>query len=468
MNNKYLLGTLASALVLTLSAGSTSAKVSPEEAEKLGNELTCLGGEASGNAQGTIPPFTGEYMNELPGNLDYTPHVGQHPVDPFADESPRLMITGANWRDYADKLSEGQQALFERYPNKYEIPVYEGKRIFRYPEKVCEVVKRNALEAELSDNRLGYTGYRGGPAFPIPSGPNKGLQALFNHTFPFLAATEEVTADIVSVNASGEASWGRVQKVNYSMTTVPEELGKPMDSAKGVMAYSDALTLLPTRDKGSRTFSVEPANFSEDRLAWNYNPGTRRVRQLPEYGFDGPYAGTGGKLTIDQDRLMNGSPIRYEWTLKGKREMFVPANAYRMHTKDVSYAELLQPEELIPNPDLMRYELRRVWVLEGKLKDGYRHKYGKRVMYIDEDSWMGVMSDYYDTRGQLVQHAIVNYYYSPDINAFYAGTSFYYDLNSGGYLAFNLFQENDKGPVLNAGGFTPEMFSPAALRAKGH
>ena len=29
------------------------------------------------------------------------------------------------------------------------------------------------------------------------------------------------------------------------------------------------------------------------------------------------------------------------------------------------------------NPDYARYELRRVWVLEGTLKEGFRHLYGK-------------------------------------------------------------------------------------------
>ena len=249
-----------------------------------------------------------------------------------------------------------------------------------------------------------------------------------------------------------------------NLVTAPENLGKPME---GNMAYKITGTLLPERDKGTMTTSIEPVNFAKGkRLAWNYDPGTRRVRQLPQYGYDTPLAGSGGKLTIDQDRLMNGAPDRYEWSLHGKREMYIPANAYKVHEKGIKYADLLKPGH--PNPDMQRYELRRVWVLEGKLKDGYRHPFGKRVMFIDEDTWHAVAGDYYDTRGQLWQHAVINYYYAFDMDAWHAGTSFYHDLNSGSYVAYNLFQERDIGPILNKGDMNPDQFTPAALRSAGN
>jgi hypothetical protein len=47
------------ALTLTIGASHIQAKVSEEAAAKLGNELTPLGGDKSGNADGSIPPWTG-------------------------------------------------------------------------------------------------------------------------------------------------------------------------------------------------------------------------------------------------------------------------------------------------------------------------------------------------------------------------------------------------------------------------
>ncbi len=158
---------------------------------------------------------------------------------------------------------------------------------------------------------------------------------------------------------------------------------------------------------------------------------------------------------------MNGDPSRYEWTLSGKREMYIPANSYRMHSNTVKYADLLTKGHA--NPDFLRYELRRVWVLEGSLKEGYRHAFGRRVMFIDEDNWHASVGDYYDTRGELWQHAFVNHYYAFDINGWQAGTSFYHDLNSASYIAHNLTQERDKSYVLNKGDLTADMFSAANL-----
>ena len=47
------------------------------------------------------------------------------------------------------------------------------------------------------------------------------------------------------------------------------------------------------------------------------------------------------------------------------------------------------------NPDLARYELHRVWVVEGKLKSGERHIYSRRVFYLDEDSWQIAVAEIY-------------------------------------------------------------------------
>ena len=74
----------------------------------------------------------------------------------------------------------------------------------------------------------------------------------------------------------------------------------------------------------------------------------------------------------------------------------------------------------------------------------------------------------YDARGQLWQFALINYYYSPDINAWHAGTSFNHDLNSGSYMAYNMFQERQTGPVLNKGNLTPAMYTPQAARELGN
>lgn len=451
---------MAVAALLISMSSHVAAKVPAAEADKLGKELTCVGAEKAGNKAGTIPEFTGKWLGTPPG-VQYKNSTGQHPVDPYASEKPLFVITAENMTQYADHLSEGQKAMFAKYPKTFRIPVYPGHRDFRYDDTVCTVAKKNALEAELVDDGMGVKGYKGAIPFPIPK---NGQEALMNNLLPVRAWTESIVHDMANVNPEGKATWGRSVNINLDLINDPALRGQ---SFEGFMAYSQNRTLKPERDKGSITNSAEPLNFAHGkRLAWTYDPGTRRVRQLPEYGFDQPLAGTSGKMTIDSDRLFNGSPERYTFRLQGKREMYIPANAYKINGKDVKYEDLIKPGH--ENPDYMRYELRRVWVVEGKLKDGFRHVYGKRVLFLDEDTWQAVMSDFYDARGQLWQNAVINYYYAFDIKAWESGASFYHDLNSGSYLGYNLFQEAPQGPILNKGDITAGMFTPEALRSVGN
>ena len=441
-------------------ATSVWAKVPASEADHLGKDLTCVGAIKAGNKDGTIPEFTGKWVG-APAGVAHVQSSGKHPVDIYADEKPIFVITAENVEKYADKLSPGQKAMIQKFPKTMQIPVYKGHRDFRYTDEVCEIAKKNALESEVTDNGLSVKGSFGAINFPIPK---TGLELIWNNLLPTRAYTEQIIRDMANVMSDGSIAWGRQENLNLSMDNNPANAGKPVE---GVMAYTRTKTLAPEREKGGVTNSVEPVNFAKDkRLAWNYDPGTRRVRQVPEYGFDQPMAGTGGKMTIDSDRLFNGSPERYNWKLIGRKEMYIPANNYKIHQGTVKYADLLKPGH--ENPDYMRYELRRVWVVEGTLKEGFRHIYGKRVLFLDEDTGQAVASDIYDTRGQLWQQAFINYYYSFDIKAWHAGTSFYHDLNSGGYMAYNLFQERPKGPILNKGDMTPAMFTPEAARNAGN
>ncbi|CAM4228843.1 Sigma E regulatory protein, MucB/RseB [Comamonas aquatilis] len=447
---------IAAGLLLVTSAW---AKVPASEADQLGKNLTCVGAIKAGNKEGTIPEFTGKWVG-APAGVAHTQSSGKHPVDIYADEKPIFVITAENAEKYADKLSPGQKAMFQKYPQTMKIPVYKGHRDFRYADDVCEVVKKNALESEVTDGGLGVKGYLGGINFPIPK---NGLELVWNNLLPMRATTENMVRDVANVLSDGTMSFGRQENLNLDITTAAENRGKPIE---GRMAYARTRVLLPEREKGGVSMTTEPVNFAKDkRLAWSYDAGTRRVRQVPEYGFDQPMPGTGGKLTIDSDRLFNGSPERYNWKLIGKKEMFIPANAYKVHQPTIKYADLLKQNHA--NPEFMRYELRRVWAVEGSLKEGYRHLFGKRVLFIDEDTGQAVASDVYDARGQLWQHAFINYYYSFDINAWHAGTSFYHDLNSGSYMAYNLFQERPLGPVLNKGGMEPSQFTPQAARNLG-
>ncbi|HBO94453.1 MAG TPA: DUF1329 domain-containing protein, partial [Gammaproteobacteria bacterium] len=131
MKSTHKLKLLAGAvLASTLAAAPAFAKVPPAEVAKLGNELTPSGAEVAGNADGTIPKWDGG----MKGNPDCY-KGGEFLCNPFPNDKPKFTITAQNLDQYKDKLSPGQIAMFEKYPDTYRMPVYETRRPYAMPDR---------------------------------------------------------------------------------------------------------------------------------------------------------------------------------------------------------------------------------------------------------------------------------------------------------------------------------------------
>lgn len=440
-------------VVITAQASAT-----PEEIAKLDSEqYTCMGAERAGTDSG-VAAFTGKWVGTWPGQTK--PH-GYEP-GPYADEKLLFTITAQNMAQYEDKLTEGQKALFKAYPDAYRMNVYPSHRDLGFRPWVCDVVKKNAAEARIVDNGLGLEGTTGAISFPFPK---SGLEAIWNVISPHRAWTEKAVTDIANVYGNGSVAWGR----NRFMTMAPgnhpdpEQRGSYTDLVNG---YFYTGYILPRRDRGFVAVGYQPNNFAKDATqAWQYIPGTRRVRQAPEVGFDTPVP-PAGMRTVDDDYVFNGSPERYTWKLVGKREMYVPYHNFKINDPSLGYDQLITP--FTPNPEFVRYELHRVWVIEGELKPGTRHIYAKRQIYADEDSWLALWADNYDGRGDLWRVTFVNYFYSQESAAFHRGASIYHDLNAKAYEAGYLVNErgNDWWRINTP--MEPTMFSPEAAARGGH
>ncbi|HBM49853.1 MAG TPA: DUF1329 domain-containing protein, partial [Marinobacter sp.] len=137
------------AAVMGLS-GSAVAKVSPAEAERLNNELTPVGAERAGNAEGTIPAWNGGLATP-PANW----REGTKEIDPFPEDKPLYTITRDNMDQYRDVLSDGHIRMLEQYGPEFFMPVYQTRRTAAFPEHVYEKSFENALSAELLDNGNG-------------------------------------------------------------------------------------------------------------------------------------------------------------------------------------------------------------------------------------------------------------------------------------------------------------------------
>jgi len=203
--------------------------------------------------------------------------------------------------------------------------------------------------------------------------------------------------------------------------------------------------------------------LAQGRRAWQYLPGQRRVRLSPDVAYDTPNATTGGANNYDDSSIFNGAMDRFDFKLVGKREMIIPYSNYKL-TYFAKPADVTTPGHL--NPDAVRWELHRVWVVEATLKPGKRHVYSKRLFYIDEDSWVAVASDQYDASGQLYRSSFSHSSFSYDIPATWIDTQSFYDFSGGLYAVIGMTGQY-KG-IKYLGEMPPESFwSPEQLAGTG-
>jgi hypothetical protein len=187
------------------------------------------------------------------------------------------------------------------------------------------------------------------------------------------------------------------------------------------------------------------------------------VRKAPNVAYDNPGTASDGLRTNDMTDMFNGALDRFDWKLVGKREMYIPYNNYKIHAKGLDYKDILRPGHV--NPDLMRYELHRVWVVDATLKQGFRHINKRRTFYLDEDSWQIVMIDHYDSQNQLWRYseaATINFYDQPMC---WTTLETHHDLKSGRYISSGI--DNMETVVDFSLQTSADKFSPQALRGRG-
>ncbi|MNJ11157.1 hypothetical protein D3C77_53260 [compost metagenome] len=442
-------------LTLSLLAGSVMAAVGPEEAAKLGTTLTPLGGEKAGNADGSIPAWSGGLKpNAAPVQNDF---IG----NPFDGEKPQFIITAATAEQYKDKLTAGQLAMFKRYPDSYRMPVYKSQRTASAPQSVYDAAKSSALNTVAVNDGYGLKDFEKSHyyAFPIPK---SGLEVVWNHLTRYRGTSfiQHLAQATPQVNGS------------YTLVNIEQSAGFPWQMADAnpeksanILFYAKQTVTAPARMAGNVLLVHETIDQVKDpRMAWAYNAGQRRVRRAPQVAYDGPGTAADGLRVADQNDMYNGAPDRYDWKLIGKKEVYIPYNNYRLFSPQLKYADIIKPGHL--NQDLTRYELHRVWEVEATVRSNERSIYAKRRMYFDEDTWAAVEIDHYDSRGQLWRVGegfLINDYVQGTAN--YAAVTVY-DLIAGRYIVSNLQNENKRGQDYS---YRPTMtdFTPAALRNAG-
>jgi hypothetical protein len=338
--------------------------------------------------------------------------------------------------------------------------VYQTRRTASYPQYVYDATKDIAGKAELVQGGNGIINAAIGIPFPIPA---NGLEAIWNHTVRYRGVAATRNGGQAAPTATGDYTLiGFDEQIMFKYSD-KAATAQALQAENILFRFKQSVTT-PARLAGTALLVHETMDqVKTPRQAWTYNTGQRRVRRAPNVAYDAPGTASDGLRTTDDFDMFNGSPDRYNWKLVGKKELYIPYNSYKLHSKDTKYADLLKPGHI--NPEYVRWEKHRVWQVEAQLKDGMRHVYGKRVFFIDEDSWQIHVADLYDARGELYRVAVahgLNYY---EVPTHWSTLEVYHDLNSRRYIAIGLDNEDkmyDFSVKLSDNDFTP-----AALRREG-
>lgn len=453
------------ALVLTLSALSLQlsfAAVSAEDSKQLGTTLTKFGADPGKNADGSIPPYAGGLK------MSHNPDANQY-EDPFANEKPLYSITAKNMKAYEATLTEGVKEALRRDPD-WRIDVYPTHRSIAYADWFLDNTVKNATTAKLGGSIEGDTvlgaapdgaPYQGIP-FPIPK---NGYEVMWNnylhfappisrhHSIGGLVDTSGVPTELPGIDGGYLHPWsdqsGKLREVAYNVYFgVSAELYSPPSSA------GQYYLLYYTPD----TAAPQPIYY--------YSPGTRRVRKAPEFTYDTPNANYGGVIFWDENWGFVGRMDRFDMKLIGKKEMIIPYNVFGA-TNNKTFNETMGKKHV--NPETMRWEKHRVWVVEATRKSGVRHAYSKRTFYIEEDCWCMAAGESYDDTGKIWRTTLILNWPAYDVGGVNNDSWVFEDLQKGNYVTVNIGRK-DKGNYvrhsIKAEGLGLK-FTPAALSGSG-
>lgn len=446
---------LMAASVCIALAGGSQAAVTPEEAKQLGTTLTFWGATKEGNADKSIP----EYSGGLPATTapaGFKKDSGYWP-DPFADDKPLFRINAKNLDQYGSKLTEATKALIKRFPDSFYVNVYPTRRSVSYSEAFKKHTLENVGRCQTTDGGLAVKGCFGGVPFPIPK---TGHEMMWNVILSNKPAAYFMKSEGMYADSNGNPVQAARNEVYLDCSYCDQKSSLQQFEANG-QTYNrfNVINIEPARLAGSgqtMSFTANPVRFKN--LGWQYQPGQRRTRVIPEPGYDFPVIATGGVMFFDEVNMFTGQLDRYDFKLVGKQELYIPYNTQR--TIFTTKEKMAGGRH--PNPEPIRWELHRVWVVDAVLKDGARHAAPKRRYYIDEDHHGSGVTDSWDRAGKPYKLGLQLPYIAYDKQVAIALSMLVYDFSTGSYASNTYFPSPGDGMVMSEL-HPPAMFTPEGL-----
>ncbi len=378
-------------VLVSLGAASVALAADPSA---LGTSLTALGAEKAASRDGGIPAWSAEKQE----SGDWGPKKLRGDFWKHKGEKPKFSIEAGTADKYADHLTPGELAVLKQVKG-FRMDVYPTHRSCGAPEFVAENTRKNVGVAKLGAD--GWTLKEAiVPGIPFPM-PQSGTEAMWNQKMRYRGLA--VTYPHGTTNVSPHKGGSEWIVAGYDQTYYwpwAAKGSRKLSEVGPTFTHTYFAYLNPVALAGQAGIITDFVN-QPGTEAYYYFPGQRRVRRLPSYAYDSPQLGFENQYALDETQVFMGALDRFDWKLVGKKEIYVPYNAFGAYDITAKPGDVLQRDFI--EPGHRRYELHRVWVVEATVKAGVRHTSPKRVYYLDEDSWNVVLAEDYDAQGKLVK-----------------------------------------------------------------
>ena len=432
-------------------AGFAHAALSPEEIAKLGgSDYNEVGAKRAGNADGSIPAYSGK----IPGPGPKPPaSAGKFAHSSIYDaDKPLYTIDQSNVEQYRDKLSGGTLELIKRFPT-FKVNVYPTHRDQYFSDERMANTVKCAATARLSESKDDL--YDAHNCIPFPLAKD-GYEVLWNARLRNREPFERMEFAIYLIDSTGRATLQEKSKIAF----ISEYWDPSRTSAK---YFSKLLVevLEPAAKVGTRNLRWSPMRPSEEApRAWQYIAGQRRVRLAPEFKYDTVATSTSGLVYFDEINMQDGNFDRFDYSKATLKEMIVPFETPQIIHLPIEQAAMKDH----PNPDAVRWQLRYVWEVEGHLKPGARHVMKKKVYQVDADSWAFVGYQGYDQGDQMFKVAQTYPFFRHEVPAVNDQEIVTWDLSKG-FWGFQL-HFNDGGIVV-VDKIEDRELSPDGMQGRG-
>ncbi len=416
-------------------------------------DISIVGADPGPNDTGEIPAYEGQEGLTCPAGFI----KGQYLPNPYKDEKKLYRIDHTNVEKYKDRLSPGQIMRLKKH-KKFYMNVYPTHRNVEFCDEYYAAILKNRENCYVDDKNV-IQNFHGGVAFPLPK---NGVEAIWNIKRMYSGDDARILTYQRLVSPTGKITksiW-EVKVLNYGSCRLKAH---PFPNPNNLSQKVYQATLYPADIAGQSFLSINHLDDNKKEDTWLYLPALRRVRRAPSMSGGG---GLGGELTMDENGLeFRGAVNDWTWKLLGKREMYVSNNNYDIWALGATDADECWPLDI--NPERLRYELMRVWVVEGTAIEGLNHPYSKRVGYYDEDSWQPAFAERYDKRGKLWR-TYESYPAADYCNKYKMIIGYIYlNLESGRYEVFGGGRTKDSYNTIYDTGLKESEFTVQALRRAG-